>query len=329
MESNLLKLYPTQLVSSDRRQSNIPVEIERRSGKDRRAEQRLTLKSDLKDDITKVKTNFDKIYVSFKEYDTLSKSSPAYYASIIKNKKTKTNKELINLALSPIPMARRIVNIDNNEEDHNIFKAIGLAAIAFINLKEDLRDIMSIFGKTKSHAPDGYYSKYGFFVGTSAEGRLQKSEWGRSILKLDRTMGETVFDNLIKNKLKVNVTREKFNKEINHIGGKAEKVLRRHVKLEGNKIGKLITLTLYRIPILSLFIVGILETPSIIKAKKNTKLKQATNSALNVVLGIGVGAFFSALLAPINPALPVMGLGVGYYVGGKIAKAIGFKLNTN
>lgn len=332
MSNNLLKLYPQfSATTTDRRQQSIAVDVERRSGKDRRLEQRKNIAPFIRNDINKIKTNFDEVYAAFKEYDKLSKSSTDSFLKItsLKNEKIKVNKELIDLALSPIPMARRLVNIDDNEKDGNELKALGLTTIALINLKEDFRDIMSIFGKTKSQAPKGYYSKYGFFVGTSLEEKLQKTKWGKPILSLDTTIGESDIGKFITNILKVEVTKKKFNKEITHLNGKTESVLRRYIHCEGRRIGKLIALTLHRIPRLSLIIAALLELPSIIKTKNKDKLKQTANSTLSVILGVGCGALCSALLAPISPALPVMGLGIGYYLGSKIAKSIGFKLNAN
>lgn len=333
MSDNLLKLYPqTQATTADRRQQSISVDFERRSGKDRRLEQRKNLAPEIKNDVNKVKTRFDEVYAAFKEYDNLTKPTNDYFSKNLpsKTQKIQINKELIDLALSPIPMARRLVNIENNKESDNKFKVLGLLAIAATNVKEDLRDLMTIFGRAKSEAPKGYYTKYGFLVGTTIEEKLQKAKNGKAILKLDKTIGETVFDNFIKNTLKVKITRQKFNKEITHLNGNVEKVIRRHIQIEGGgKIAKLIALSLYRIPKLSVIAAALLEIPTILKTKNKDKLKQITNSALSVGLGISCGAICSALLAPISPALPVIGLGVGYYIGNKLSKTIGFKINAN
>lgn len=337
MSDNLLRLYTQiQKPPTDRRQQNLSVDFERRSGVDRRLEQRQNLAPDLKKDIVKVKNNFDEIYSAFKGYDNLTNDNTDYYMSAIKMQKAlkeskveAKKKDLINFILSPLPMVRRVINVENNAENDYKGKAIGLAMIAATNVKEDLRDMLSIFGKVKSDAPKGYYSKYGFFVGTTIEEKLQKTPWGKSFLQLDKTMGETVFKNFIEKVLKVKMKKGKFNKEITHLNGNVEKVLRRYVSFEGGRIGKTIALALYRIPRLSLFAAALLEVPTILKAKKNDRLRQASNSALSIALGVGCGALLSAILAPISPALPVMGLGFGYYIGNKIAKGIGFKLNSN
>lgn len=333
MSSNLIKLYPqTQEPNVDRRRHSLAVDVERRSGKDRRLEERQNLAPDIKNDVNKLKTKFNEVYSAFEEYDNLVKPSNDSFikTSPLKTQKFQINKELIDLALSPIPMARRLVNIEKNKESDNKFKVLGLLAIAATNVREDLRDLMTIFGRAKSEAPKGYYTKYGFLVGTTIEEKLQKAKNGKAILKLDKTIGETVFDNFIKNTLKVKITRQKFNKEIMHLNGNVEKVMRRYVQIEGGgKFAKLIALSLYRIPKLSVLAAALLEIPTILKTENKDKLKQITNSALSVGLGISCGALCSALLAPISPALPVIGLGVGYYIGNKLSKTIGFKIKTN
>lgn len=333
MVSNLYRLYPQFKANPDRRQQEIPVAQDRRSGAERRTEHRPALASDIKKDLYEVKTKFEGVYTTFGEYKTLSKAVANKFLgmSADKNQKRMTGQEIVNIALSPIPMARRLVNIDKNMEDKdNHSKAIGLTAIAAMNVQEDVRDLLTIFGRAKSHAPQGYNVKYGFFVGTSVEKWLQKTVWGKNLLRKDTTIAEDKLGKFIMNKLGVTLAdKQKFSKEINHLTGETESVLRRYVKLEGSRFGKIIVLALYRMPKLSLLAAGLLELPNVIKAENKNKFKQIINSTLSVVVGLGCGALFSALLAPLNPVLPIMGLGVGYYVGSKIAKAIGFKLNPN
>ena len=58
---NYTKLYPQYRRSEDRRQQNIPVAIERRSGQDRRSEDRVALDKQLTKDIYDVKSKVAKL----------------------------------------------------------------------------------------------------------------------------------------------------------------------------------------------------------------------------------------------------------------------------
>ncbi len=342
MSDNLLKLYMLQTASKpDRRQNSVPVEVDRRSGVDRRGESRLTLSPGLHKDVVEVKSKIDEAYTAFKGYDIDPKDNLEYYKTLnapkapVKPAKaakppiSAKDAELLTLALSSVPFARRVVNIDKNNKENNHVKAAGLTAIALTNVAEDLRDVMTIFGKTKSTAPKGFYSKYGFFVGTTLEDFLKKQKWGKKVLRLDRTVGDIELVHKIFDKLHIGFEKQKFNKEITHLSHEVEVVKRRFVKFGGGRIKKTIGLALYRMPLLSMGIAALLEIPALVKAKKGDKGKQAVNSALGIVMGTATGALLSAALAPINPVLPVLGLGIGYYLGNKMAKTIGFKLNEN
>ena len=58
---NMTRLYPQYQTTQDRRQQNIPVAIERRSGRDRRSEDRVALDTKLTKDIFEVKSKVAKI----------------------------------------------------------------------------------------------------------------------------------------------------------------------------------------------------------------------------------------------------------------------------
>jgi tetrahydromethanopterin S-methyltransferase subunit F len=225
-------------------------------------------------------------------------------------------------------VARRIVNIKNNKDGDNPIKAVGLTAIAAINAKEDIRDLLSIVGNVKSKAPKDYYAKYGFFVGTTVEEVLKKFDPDFKFLKsTDITVGEWPIIIKLFDKLKINPDIATAEKTVKHILKQEEALVRNYVHLEGGtKVTRLIGYALHRMPQLSLLTSGLLELPSVFKAKKKDKLKQVINSTLNVICGATFGAFFSASVAILVPkmiGLPIMALGVGYYLGSKIAKALG------
>jgi len=58
---NVTKLYPQYKIQTDRRQQNIPVEFERRSGRDRRSKERIQLDTTLTRDIFEVKSKISKL----------------------------------------------------------------------------------------------------------------------------------------------------------------------------------------------------------------------------------------------------------------------------
>ena len=58
---NVTNLYPQYKISQDRRQQNIPVAVERRSGKDRRSADRVQLDAQLTKDIFQVKEQVAKL----------------------------------------------------------------------------------------------------------------------------------------------------------------------------------------------------------------------------------------------------------------------------
>ncbi len=333
--NNLYKLYPQYQTTGDRRQQEVPVAEDRRSGKDRRPEQRIELSSNIKKDLYEVKTDFEKTYAAFEDYKNITKTAAtSFLSNIVKSKNEAQEREILNLVTSPIPMARRLVNIKNNKDNDNPIKAVGLTAIAAINAKEDIRDILSIFGKVKSAASKGYYAKYGFFVGTTVENWFKKFKFGKKILiNIDKTVGEWSIIVKLFDKLKITPVILTAEKTVKHILKQEEVLVRNYVHLKGGKkITRLVGYTLHRMPQLSLLASGLLELPSIVKAKNKDKLKQIANSTLSVVCGATSGAFLSAtaaLLVPKMIGLPIMALGVGYYLGSKIAKAIGFKLTSN
>lgn len=58
---NITNLYPQYRISPDRRQQNIPVAIERRSGRDRRSADRIQMDAQLTRDIFQVKAQVSKL----------------------------------------------------------------------------------------------------------------------------------------------------------------------------------------------------------------------------------------------------------------------------
>ena len=336
MVSNFYKLYPQYQVTADRRQQSVPVVQERRSGKDRRTEERVALPSNIKRDLYRVKAKCENTFAVFKSKQSDKDEMLPYLKNVVEHKqKEAVKREFLNAITSPVPMMRRLVNIKNNKEDENPVKAVGLTAIAAINAKEDARDLLSIIKRVDVMTPKNGYARYGFFVGTTIEDFAKKINLGEELHCIDITIGHTKFGNVVKKILNQDIEHNTYTKAVNHFIGKEENLIRKCIVFSSKcpKIKRTIILALYRMPVLSLLVAGLLELPSIFKAKKQDKFKQTTNSALNVVCGATCGALFSAaasvFLPPITPGIPVMALGVGYYIGSKIAKAINFKLEKS
>lgn len=315
---------------TDRRQENFPVENDRRSGADRRSGVDRRLQQNNINSSTPEKV------------DLFSKRTFASAINLTNTDSFTHNpgneaKKLILGAASIIPGSRRLVSIDDNIDNHNDIKAMGLGAIGLINMKEDLRDILSMFGLVKSEATKGYYAKFKFFNGTALEKPLKKTDLGRKLLyNVDITLGDLKFSQKIRDLFGIQSKTNFFNKSINYAGLANETVSREYVNFfakEGKAIsssklfrGKVACLAMNRIPLLSLGIAAALELPKIIKSsKEGNGTKQALKSATSIGMTVGSGALLSSLLTVaghFGPAGSIIGYGLGMFLGSKAAKLI-------
>ena len=117
----------------------------------------------------------------------------------------------------------------------------------------------------------------------------------------------------------------------NHI--KIETVKRKSVKYTGALSRRLLGYALDRIPVLSIVVAALLEIPAITEAvKERDDKKQIVKSGLSLSLSISIGALLSAagamasFIPIIGPALPIIGLGVGFFLGNTAAKKINEKI---
>lgn len=291
----IYKLYP-QLNNTDRRQQIAPVSAERRSGIDRRtqfasnsdyADKRINPK--LKKDIEEVKD----VFKAFKPDKKFSSS---------------LEQDIEIGAATSIPYVRRFKGVNDAIEQHNYIKAIGTAVLMFMNVKEDWSDITKIF--KKPNTPHDYQIPFSFIRGTP----LEKCE---SLDKFDKTMADTKagkkFIKTIGAKKFLSFDTENYNKLGDTVYA---------LKSEGNILSKVIYRTLLRIPVLSFAFVSMLEIPAIIKSKNH--FDQTKKSTVNVVSTVFTGALLGAIGAYAGPLGSLAGLGIGSYLGNKIAK----KLNT-
>ena len=71
---NIRNLYPQYKYSTDRRQQNIPVAVDRRSGNDRRGNDRVAFDTQLTKDIFDVKNQVSKLIVNVKIFGIFQSS---------------------------------------------------------------------------------------------------------------------------------------------------------------------------------------------------------------------------------------------------------------
>lgn len=349
MTDNLLRLYPTQSTSSpDRRQNAVPVELERRSGTDRRLEQRVNLSPDLKNDVKIVKNKFDEIYSVFKRYDSMSDFD--YYKALNDKIKNKEIRKTVFSILSPIVPFRRISSLPDNIEDGNYERAAGLVALAVVNLPEDTRDIGSALkqvlkGELPKYDYKEYQAPFSFFRGTALQPLVNKmGKVGEWLYSKDKTLYHTKFGEFLTKILKIDMSDSKFtgrkvpnvvyDDKINKYMPKEVKI--KAYKLNGKPFSKLVGRALLRIPIISVFTLSFLELPSIIKSfskPKNTKNRvlegtiQVLKSGINVVSILSGISLIGALFARRGPAGSLVGMGIGSVIGSSISKHIGKEIN--
>ena len=222
--------------NNDKRQGSLSVSADRRMRDRRNNATRLDNK--LYNDIVQINGDIKTASTTLAKLNAATTSKPHTSMNNI-------IREIIAFGLSPFPFTRRIMPIEQSKDDNNTPKAVGLGLIGAINIKEDVRDILTITGRTKVHAPNGWYAKYGFFPGTSIETWLEKSDLGRFILKeIDEPIGKSAFGKQILKLLNVKVKTQPFRKEIKYLNGNTETVIRKYVKFEGSRLGRTIGLTL-------------------------------------------------------------------------------------
>jgi len=230
--------------------------------------------------------------------------------------------------MSIFPASRRLAPIENNEKDHNRFKAVGLGLLALINLKEDIRDLLSVFGKTKNELDKEYKAVFKFFAGTPVETLLMKSETGRKIFyDIDKSFGDSLIADKILEKFKIKQNSITASKEIYYpLINKTEIIIRESRKFDGSLLGKVLMLSLNRITKLGLLFACILELPKTISEVKKGNYRQLPKSALNVIFYSLFGAVTSSLFAYLfGTAGSVLGLGIGFYIGNQLTKTVNGK----
>lgn len=277
--------------------------------------------------------------------DTLeiAESSNKFLKEIEKRDNAAKNKnELFELAISTIPPARRIEGILNEKESGEKAKAIGLAALAAINLPMDINDIKNTVKEIKTKTPNIDYknstTEFTFAKDTLLEPVLKKvkeknpEKFGEFFEKYDKSMFNTKLGEKIRKLLNINV------EKVENVVINKNKTFNSDViyQLSGSRGAQFIGRAMLRVPVISAAIFGLLEIPNIVHAvqkENNTdkKLKaggaQVLKSSINLtsmITGMAVaGAFLSKRLGGLGS---LVGIGIGTYAGNKISNAINEKI---
>ncbi|MDD3150152.1 MAG: hypothetical protein PHV68_04895 [Candidatus Gastranaerophilales bacterium] len=332
MDNNILKLYP-QYQKQDRRQNAQSVDVECRSGVDRREKLRITddkLSSDIQEFQNTIKNNEKKLLTDTFE-NTVSEN--------------KESTEVLFKSLSPIAPIRRVSSLPDKLESHDYLSTLGLSSLALVNLPEDLRDIKGAVNQIKSKIDknfiyDPLYNRkthqhsFSFFRGTMLDKPLFNQQkkgniFAEKLYNLDNTIYDTKFGEKIKNFFQIEILDEKMVNKIEDASGLKANAYEFTAKKFG---GELTARAMKRIPLLSVIALGILELPKIFKSAKNgndaiekTKEvgKQTAKSGINVtsiLTGIGYGGAIGAKHGGAIGSL--IGMGTGAVLGSEISEKL-------
>jgi len=298
-DMDICKLYPQYNNKEDRRQHNVPVEVDRRSNIDRRKqssvsntsfERRIDVK--LRNDILQVRD----VFQSFQSSDN-SNNNTSYS---FKN-------DLESGAENTIPYVRRLKGVNDAVEHHDYLKATGTTLLMLMNVKEDWRDLLKIF-KTPN-IPRDFQIPFSFTRGTPFEKINILKKYDKTVA--DTNMGGKILEKLGKRGYQWLLTNPNSKSPLFAF------------KADGTLTAKIATRTFMRIPILSFVFLSLLEMPSILKSEN--KAKQIIKSAVTVSSIVTGAAIAGAIGAYLGPLGSLTGIGIGSYYAGKFAK----KINSN
>lgn len=334
---------------SDRRSANIPVEVDRRQS-DRR-QSSVPVESDRRRvsfaaDNDKRKSDRRQVNVPV-ENDRRQTDRRAYNISFTNDESKNTthnithNKgELLFEACEALPPLRRIKALPDQIQNGNGTTALGMAALALINLPEDMRDIEQSAVQIKSlingkpFIPKYDYKEYqhpfSFFRGTMLDKWLtsnldQGKSWAHWLALKDLSLDKTHFAKKIFSIL--NIKKGKvIETTIKNMSGFTEEA----VSYDANFFGRLTARAMRRTTLLGLMAMSALEVPKIIHAinKGNTieektvsTGKQGIKSAINIAsITSGIG-YMGALGAKYcGPTGSLVGMGLGAVLGCKLSQ---------
>lgn len=289
----------------------------------------------------------------------VSKPLPASNSNPAKISDSIDSDEKILLALEALPPVRRIASVPDKLDNGDIIPALGLGALAVVNLPEDCRDIKAGYDAFSSWIRTGkfrggydykdFQHDFSFFRGTLLEPLVdlknaKNQKLAKKLLKWDKPIVKTSFGIKFLNFLNVKEgkteTIKKFNKETG-VWETAKDIngFKRYVtSFEGNAFGKLTARAMTRTTLIGTVILAALELPKIFKAmgQGQTIGEQATNTAkqtvksginfASVTAGIAYGGALGSKYCH-GPFGSLIGMGAGAVLGGLVSKKAQEMLN--
>lgn len=289
MNSDFIKLYP-QAQTNDRRKTNTPVCFERRSGNERRDKERFS--NLLNNETFKVIIHFEN---QIKEISTQKRND-------------EIDKKFLS-ALSPIIPIRRVSSIPDNLKKGNYEKVIGLLTIATVMLPEDTRDLKAATeqiskGKLSKYSYATHQAPFSFFRGTVLEPVVNKfGKFGLKLHQMDTTLASTKLGDILEKLFKFKINELEFQKTGRQVpkislDDFSKPIIKKMevyaYKIEGNFISKAIGRALLRIPVISVFLLSLLELPEIVKKVNNTKENKVKEGLVQSLKGFINVSFLSA-----------------------------------
>lgn len=319
MSSEILKTE-NNYISSDRRQVSVPMENDRRSGRDRRLEQRAAQEESIHNAHNGVKHH---------------KHSKLAYA------------------FEALPPVRRLSSIPDKIENGEIASALGLAGLALINFPEDLRDIQSGAEQIASRAKGmplknaydykNFQHEFSFFRGTLLEplvdiNNAKNVGLARKLYKMDQSLLKTNFGKKVLAFLNTTTSEyddvKKYNKtkKIMEVAQDINKEERVALGFEGGWFGKLTARAMARTTLFGVAALALLEAPKIYKSvtedgslgeKVDDTAKQVTKSAINVASTTAGIAYGGAIGSKYGKSFgSLVGMGIGAILGTKASEKL-------
>lgn len=319
----------------DRRNCAVPVEADRRMPKDVFTATETTAENDRR------KTDRRQVNIPVNiERRKCDRRSIVSFTNDAQHQNNSEKKDILFEACEALPPLRRLKALPDQIEQGNGTTALGMASLALINLPEDWRDIKQSAGQIKAlirhekfeptYDYKNYQHPFSFFRGTLIDNWIKKNlqahkKWAQWLAKKNISLDKTSLgENIVKN---LNTEIEDIiETNIKNLYGINEKAF----KYKGTFFGELTARAMRRTTLLGVMAMGLLEAPKIIKSitqgntikdKAVSTGKQGVKSAINVAsVTAGIG-YMGALGAKFGgPAGSLVGMGLGAVLGSKISQ---------
>jgi len=281
------KIYPEERNKVDRRQNNISVAVERRSGVDRRDSFEYLMQQN--------NCNKVDVYASFRKQQPISVSP-----------------------LSIVQPVDKIEDIQDCIKEKNYLKAFGVGLLLLNTLDKEIqefnkfkKDLFAIIAGKKKIQREDCQIPHSFTLGTE----ITKTKHFEFIRKLDKTLFDFKLIQFILKKIGLTDWKEV---PINSFEKTNEQIIK--IKIIGNTFSKITGRAFLRTPVIGIAALGLLETPNIFKEKKH-KREQIFKSTITVV-SITTGTALLGALGAYYPPFGFIGTGLGSYLGYKSSEFI-------